>query len=98
MAWICLDVAMELVARSCTLLLAAVHDRGKERFPTVQSLFGPYGDKGAITNSVNTRSLSSTAIKNPPLLDLFYTGTMRHHEASGTMATVTHKQGIRQLN
>jgi hypothetical protein len=33
-------------------------------------------DKGAITNSVNAHSPMSTAIKNPPLLDLFYTRTM----------------------
>ena len=44
--------------------------------PTVESRFCPYVDKGAISNSVNTHSLTSTAIKNPPLLDLFYTRTM----------------------
>ena len=44
--------------------------------PTVESRFCPYVDKGAITNSVNPHSLTSTAIKNPPLLDPFYTRTM----------------------
>jgi hypothetical protein len=38
--------------------------------------FGPYGDRGAITNSVIECSLSSTVIKNPPLLVSFYTGTI----------------------
>jgi predicted RNA-binding protein YlxR (DUF448 family) len=46
-----------------------IHNSKVERsilctIPIVQSLFCPYGDKGAITNSVNTHSLASTAIKN----------------------------------
>ncbi len=59
--------------------------------PTVQSLFFQCVHKGAI-NSVNKRSLTSTAIKNPPLLDLYLLHRHNGQEASGTtsVATVTH--------